>query len=90
MQSGPEIDLDLLPMKTWESKYPDIRSPAVRVDPIYPFDLYADEEFKQMDIRVANMAYYHGHEKKLIDDINEVKIVKSFKRNILIWNIISV
>ena len=41
--------------------------------------------------QVADIGPYHGHEKKLIDDINEVKIVKNFfYRNILILNIFSV
>ena len=66
-------------MKTWESKYPNIRSPSKRVDPPYPFQLYADEEFKQMDIRVANMAYYHKQEQTFIDDIIEVNVLKITK-----------
>ena len=72
---GPEItkieQLKMLPMKTWDPKYPDIRKPAVRVEPPPPDSFYADEEMKQMDFRLANMAYYHQQEKKLINDINE-------------------
>ena len=34
--------------------------------------------------QVVDIAPYHGHEEKLIDDIDEVKIVKRFKENILI------
>ena len=71
---GPEITQrhKNLPLKPWDpSKYPDIRKPAVRVEPPPPDSFYADEEMKQMDFRLANMAYYHRQEKKLIDDINE-------------------
>ena len=72
---GPEVtkieQLTKLPMKTWDPKYPDIRKPAVRVEPPPPDSFYADEEMKQMDFRLANMSYYHQQEQKLIDDINE-------------------
>ena len=34
--------------------------------------------------QVADIGPYHGYEKKLVDDINEVKIETSFKRNILL------
>ena len=34
--------------------------------------------------QVVDIAPYHGHEEKLVDDIDEVKIVKRFKENILI------
>ena len=36
------------------------------------------------DYQVVDIAPYHGHEKKLSDDINEVKFVNRFKENILI------
>ena len=58
-------------MRTWESKYPDIRSPAMRVEPPPPGSLYADDKMKKIDFRLANMNYYHQQEQKLIDDINE-------------------
>ena len=61
-------------MKSWESEYPDILNPSVRVEPPPPDSFYADEEMKQMDFRLANMFYYHQQEKKLIDDINEASI----------------
>ena len=64
----------MLPMKTWDPKYPDIRKPAVRVEPPPPDSFYADEEMKQMDFRLANKFYYYGLEKKLIDDINEASL----------------
>ena len=37
--------------------------------------------------QVVDIAPYHGHEKKLIDDINEVKIVKSFFNEIFSFKI---
>ena len=79
---GPQItkieQLKMLPMKTWDPKYPDIRKPAVRVEPPPPDSFYADEEMKQMDFRLANMVYYHRQEKKLIDDINKASFQFSF------------
>ena len=72
-----------LPLWTWDN-LPTINKPAVKLVPPPPGSFYEDEDLKGMDFRLANMSYYYGHEKKLIDDINEVKIVKSFKRNILI------
>ena len=73
---GPEItrsqQFKILPFKTWDPKYPDILEPSVRVEPPPPDSFYADEEMKQMDFRLANMAYYHQQEKRLINDINEV------------------
>ena len=72
-----------LPVRTWD-RLPTINKPAVKIEPPPPDSFYADEDLKNMDIRLASMSYYHGHEKKLIDDINEVKNVKGLKRNILI------
>ena len=73
---GPEIakieQLTMLPTKTWNPKYPDITKPAVRVEPPPPDSFYADEEMKQMDFRLANMAYYNQQGSTLIEDINEV------------------
>ena len=34
-----------------------------------------------MDIRLANLAYYHGLEQKLIDDIKQVRLVISGSQN---------
>ena len=73
-----------LPLDSWDN-LPTINQPAVKIEPPPPGSFYDDEDLKGMDFRLANMAYYYGHEKKLIDDINEVKIVvKSFKQNIFI------
>ena len=65
-----------LPLRTW-ANLPTIDKPAVKIEPPPPGSFYADEDLCQMDFRMANMAYYHGHEKKLIDDIKEVNFIKS-------------
>ena len=69
-----------LPVRTWD-RLPTINKPAEKIEPPPPGSFYDDEDLKGMDFRLANMSYYYGHEKKLIDDINEVKIVMGFKRN---------
>ena len=69
-----------LPLKTWD-RLPTIDKPAVKIEPPPPGSFYADEDLQQMDIRLGNMSYYYSHEQKLIDDINEVKIMKSFQLN---------
>ena len=73
VKAGPSR-LRVLPLQTWD-RLPTINKAAVKIEPPPPGSFYADEDLCQMDFRMANMAYYHGHEKKLIDDINEVKIV---------------
>ena len=60
-----------------DRKVPDITKPAEKLDPLPADSLYSDEDMKEMDIRVANMAYYHGHTQKLIDDINQETVAKS-------------
>ena len=53
-------------------------------------DLLADEDMKDMDIRLANMAYYQGKkkDKKLLRDIDQVHIFflrcTIFRKNIII------
>ena len=43
--------------------------------------LYSDPELQKLDIRLANVAYYHAHRQKLIKDITDVRIdVIIFKR----------
>ena len=76
VKAGPSR-LRGLPLRSWD-RLPTINKPAERIEPPPPGSFYDDEDLKEMDFRLANMSYYHGHEKKLIDDINEVKIVKSF------------
>ena len=65
-----------LPLRSWEG-IPTVNQPAVKIEPPPPGSFYDDEDLKGMDFRLANMSYYYGHEKKLIDDINEVKSLKS-------------
>ena len=56
----------------WNTKVPMITKPAEKLDPLPPGCFYQDDVLKTMDIRVANMAYYHGHSQKLLDDITEL------------------
>ena len=72
-----------LPLRTWDG-LPTIDKPAVRIEPPPPDSFYADEDLKHMDIRLASMSYYHGHDRKMIDDINEVKIEMVLKLKIVI------
>ena len=65
-----------LPLRTW-TNLPTINKPAVKIEPPPPGSFYADEDLQQMDFRLGNMSYYYSHEQKLIDDINEVKIMKN-------------
>ena len=58
-------------------KAPDITKPAEKLDPPPAGSFYSDMNMKEMDIRVANLAYYHGHTQKLIDDINQERVGKS-------------
>ena len=63
-----------LPLRSWDG-IPTINKPAEKREPPPSASFYADEDLKHMDIRLASMSYYHGHERKLIDDINQVKFV---------------
>ena len=56
----------------WNTRVPMINKPAEKLDPLPPGCFYQDDDLRTMDIRVANMAYYFGYEKKLLDDIAEV------------------
>ena len=53
------------------NKVPMITKPAQKLDPLPPGCFYRDDVMKRMDIRVANIAYYHGNSQKLLDDITE-------------------
>ena len=75
VKAGPSR-LRVLPVSPWD-QLPTINNPAEKIEPPPPGSFYADEDLSQMDFRMANMAYYHGHEKKLIDDIKEVNFIKS-------------
>ena len=56
----------------WNTRVPMMTKPAEKLDPLPPGCFYQDDVLKTMDIRVANMAYYHGHSQKLLDDITEL------------------
>ena len=54
---------------------------ATRMESPLSDSFYSDPEMKKMDIRLANLAYYHGLEQKLIDDIKQVILVISGSQN---------
>ena len=64
-----------LPLRSWDG-IPIINKPAEKREPPPPGSFYNDEDLCSMDFRMGNMSNYHGHEKKLVDDINEVKSVR--------------
>ena len=72
-----------LPLHTWDG-LPTINKPAVKIEPPPPGSFYDDEELKGMDFRLANMTYYYGHDKKLVDDMKEVKTGLCFEQNIFV------
>ena len=61
------MNYSLLTASCW-----DIRNPANRLDPPPPGSLYSETELNKMDIRLANIAYYHANSQKLIKDIVDV------------------
>ena len=67
-----------LPLDSWDN-LPTINQPAVKIEPPPPGSFYDDEDLKGMDVRLANMSYYFGNSQKLREDMNEVKLIKSFK-----------
>ena len=72
VRNGPSRVRRLPIYKTeWNTKVPMITRPAEKLDPLPPGCFYKDDVMKRMDIRVANMAYYHGNSQKLLDDITE-------------------
>ena len=71
-----------LPVRTWDG-LPTINKPAKKIEPPPPGSFYDDEDLKGMDFRLANMSYYFGHTQKLIEDMNEVKLIKSFETKYL-------
>ena len=78
VKAGPRKGLDELPLYNWDG-VPDITKPAEKLDPSLMSDdcYYKDELLKEMDIRLANMTYYHLNGDKLIDDIvNEGSFIK--------------
>ena len=77
VKAGPTIKLDKLPLSSWDG-VPDITKPAEKLDPSLMSDdcYYKDELLKEMDIRLANMSYYHDNGDKLVNDINEESFIK--------------
>ena len=73
VERGPNRILVPIPSSEWNTKVPMMTKPAEKLDPLLPGCFYRDDVLKTMNIRVANMAYYHGHSKKLLDDITELK-----------------
>lgn len=61
------------------ARLPTINKPAVKIEPHPPGSFYDDDDLKGMDLRLANMSYYFGNSQKLREDINEVKLRKSFE-----------
>ena len=55
-----------LPLRDWNN-IPDITKHAEKDEDFFPSTLIQD-----MDIRVCNICYYHGHQDKLIQDIQNV------------------
>ena len=77
MKAGPSR-VRGLPLRTWDN-LPTINKPAVKLEPPPPGSFYDDEDLKGMDVRLANMSYYFGNSQKLTEDMNEVKLIKSFE-----------
>lgn len=71
VKNGPNRRRLPIEISAFETRVPDITKPAEKSDPPPDDSFYSDEDMKQMDIRVANIAYYHGHTQKFIDDINQ-------------------
>ena len=46
--------------------------PATRLDPPPPGSLYSKPELTKMDIRLANIAFYHNNRQEIIKHINDV------------------
>ena len=72
VKNGPSRRRVPIPSSEWNTRVPMMTKPAEKLDPLPPGCFYQDDVLKTMDIRVANMAYYHGHSQKLLDDITEL------------------
>ena len=72
VKAGPRKSRDELPLSSWEDA-PDITRPAekLRSSEMTSDCYYLDEELKDMDIRLLNMSYYHGHGDKLLKDVEK-------------------
>ena len=69
VKPGPHKRSQRLPLRDWNG-VPDITKPAEKGDIESSF--VTGSVLENMDIRVCNICYYHGHSQKLIDDIQEV------------------
>ena len=67
-----------LPLSSWDG-LPTINKRAEKIKPPPPGSFYDDQDLKGMDFRLANMSYYFGNSQKLKEDMNEVKLIKSFE-----------
>ena len=65
IKPGPHKRSQRLPLRDWNG-IPDITKPAERMS------FVREEVFMGMDIRIANICYYHDQEDKLIQDMKEV------------------
>ena len=74
VKKGPSRRRVPIESSQWNTKVPMITKPAEKLDPLPPGCFYRDDVLKTMDIRVGNMAYYHGHSQKLLNDIMEVNL----------------
>ena len=72
VRNGPSRRRVPIESSDWNTRVPMMTKPAEKLDPLPPGCFYQDDVLKTMDIRVANMAYYHGHSQKLLDDITEL------------------
>ena len=64
IKPGPHKRSQRLPLRNWNG-VPDITKPAERIH------FVREEVLMGMDIRIANVCYYHDQEEKLIQDIHQ-------------------
>ena len=67
IKPGPKKRSRSFPLKDWNG-IPDITQPAEKVESFVLLDGF----LQNMDIRVCNICYYHGHGEKLVEDIQKV------------------
>ena len=78
---GDSLEIEQLPvpLSMWE-RLPTITKLADKIaEEDQPRDsFYADTDLQNMDIRLGNMAYYYGHQQKLLDDIGQESIESTY------------
>ena len=79
IKPGPHKRSQRLPLRNWDG-VPDITKPAEKEERFFWNSLLQD-----MDIRVCNICYYHGQEEKLIQDIQQVTLLKLYRHLIIIF-----